>query len=90
MGIDSAKALAAKVLTDEMLAKQLSEAKTEEEFYAIIRKMGYSCSAEEFQAAFKEAKEKQPLSDEQLDQVAGGLSLVGVDYAFVGVQTSKK
>lgn len=87
--MDGAKALAAKVLTDEELAKKLGEAKTEAEFNAVIAKLGYKCTAEEFQAAFKEEQEKAPLSDEQLDQASGGLSIVGVDYAFVAVQTAK-
>ncbi|MDD3169513.1 MAG: Nif11-like leader peptide family natural product precursor [Eubacteriales bacterium] len=89
MSIDGAKALAAKVLTDAGLAKQLNEVKTEEEFKSIIAKMGYSCSMEEFEAAFKEAKKAKPLSDEQLDQASGGLSIVGVDYAFVATQTAR-
>lgn len=89
MGIDGAKALAAKVLTDEVLAKQINEAKTEAEFQAVVAKLGYSCEADEFKAAFKEAQENKPLSDDQLDQVAGGLSIVGVDYAFTAVQTAR-
>ncbi|HPF85950.1 MAG TPA: Nif11-like leader peptide family RiPP precursor [Aminivibrio sp.] len=89
MTIDSAKALAAKVLTDEALAKKLGDAKTEAEFNAVVAKLGYTCTAVEFEAAFKEAQENTPLTDEQLDQASGGLSIVGVDYAFVAVQTSK-
>ena len=89
MSIDGAKALAAKVLTDEVLAKQINEAKTEAEFQAVITKLGYSCTADEFKVAFKEARENQPISDEQLDQVAGGLSIVGVDYAFTATQTAR-
>ncbi len=89
MSNDGAKALAAKVLTDEDLAKKLGEAKTEAEFDAVVAKLGYTCTATEFEAAFKEAQEKTPLSDDQLDQASGGLSIVGVDYAFVAVQTSK-
>ena len=89
MTIDGAKALAAKVLTDEGLAKQLGEAKTEAEFNAVVAKLGYTCTAAEFEAAFKEAQENTPLSDEQLDQASGGLSIVGVDYAITAVQTSK-
>jgi predicted ribosomally synthesized peptide with nif11-like leader len=88
MSIDSARALAAKVLTDEALAKQINEAKTEAEFDGILAKLGYTCKADEFKAAFKEAKNKQPISDDQLDQAAGGLTIVGVDYAFVAVKTS--
>ena len=90
MSIDGAKALAAKVLTDAALAKQINEAKTEAEFNAVIAKLGYSCTADEFKAAFKEAQSNPELSDEQLDHVAGGLSIVGVDYAFTAVQTSKR
>jgi len=51
--------------------------------------LGYKCSAAEFEAAFKEAQEKTPLSDEQLDQASGGLSIVGVDYTFTVVMTTK-
>lgn len=89
MSIDGAKALAAKVLTDEALAKQINAAKTEAEFNAVIAKLGYSCTADEFKAAFKKAQDSQPLSDEQLDQAAGGLSIVGVDYAFTATQTAR-
>lgn len=89
MTIDSAKALAAKVLTDEALAKKLGAAKTEAEFNGVVSKLGYKCTAVEFEAAFKEAQKNTPLTDEQLDQASGGLSIVGVDYAFVAVQTSK-
>ena len=31
----------------------------------------------------------QPISDDQLDQAAGGLSIVGVDYAFTATQTAR-
>ncbi len=64
MTIESAKALAAKAVTDEDLAKQLGEAKTEAAFNAVVSKRGYTCTAEEFEAAFKEAKENTPLTDE--------------------------
>ncbi|HEY5557253.1 hypothetical protein, partial [Acetobacterium sp.] len=47
-------------------------AKTEAEFDAIVAKLGYTAKADEFKAAFKEAQEKQPISDDQLDQAAGG------------------
>lgn len=89
MTIDGAKALAAKVLTDENLAKQLGEATTEADFDAVVAKLGYTCTASEFEAAFKEAQENAPLTDEQLDQASGGLSIVGVDYAFTAVQTAR-
>jgi bacteriocin propeptide, TIGR03798 family len=89
MSIDGARALAAKVLTDEALAKQLDESKTGAEFDAVVAKLGYSCTADEFHAAFKEAQAKQPITDDQLDQAAGGLSIVGVDYAFTATQTAR-
>ena len=77
MSIDGARALAAKVLIDEALAKQINDAKTEAEFDAIVAKLDYTAKADEFKAAFKEAQEKQTISDDQLDQAAGGLSIVG-------------
>jgi predicted ribosomally synthesized peptide with nif11-like leader len=83
MSIDSARALAAKVLTDEVLEKQIKDTNSEAEFDAVITKWGYHCSVSEFVAAFKEAQAKQPISDEELDQAAGGISLVGIDYPFV-------
>ena len=83
MSIDGARALAAKVLTDEVLEKQIKDAKTEAEFDVVVAKLGYSCSAAEFVAALKEAQAKQPISDEELDHAAGGITLVGIDYPFV-------
>jgi len=83
MSIDDARALAAKVLTDEALAKQINDVKTEAEFDAIVAKLGYKVKADEFIAAFKEAQDKQPISDEELDHAAGGITLVGLDYPFV-------
>jgi predicted ribosomally synthesized peptide with nif11-like leader len=83
MSIDSARALAAKVLTDELLEKQIQDAKTEAEFDDVVAKWGYSCSVAEFMAAFKDAQAKQPISDEELDHAAGGITLVGIDYPFV-------
>ncbi len=90
MAMDDAKALAAKVLSDEKLAKELNEAKTEGEFNKIIAKLGYNTTAAEFKVAFEEARAGgRELSDKQLEQVAGGLSLVGVDFAFTIVQVNK-
>jgi len=83
MSIDGARALAAKVLTDEALENEIKAAKTEAEFDSVVAKLGYSCSAAEFIAAFKEAQAKQPISDEELDHAAGGITLVGMDYPFV-------
>ncbi|WKY47601.1 Nif11-like leader peptide family RiPP precursor [Eubacteriaceae bacterium ES3] len=74
MSIESAKALVEKVLDDENLAKQIDEVNDEAAFNALVEKLGYSCTAEEF----KEAVEKQPISDDLLDQAAGGAR--GIDF----------
>lgn len=88
MAMDDAAALAAKVLSDADLAKKLNEAKTEDEFNKIIAKLGYNTTAAEFKTAFDKARSgSKELSDAQLEQVAGGLSLVGVDYTFTVVKT---
>lgn len=92
MSADGARALAAKVLSDPEFAKELNKAQGKEAFESFVSKQGYSVTPEEFTAAFdaarKETTQNVELSDDQLDQVAGGLSIVGVDYAFVAVETS--
>lgn len=92
MSADSAKALAAKVLSDPEFATELNKAQGKEAFESFVSKQGYSVTAEEFKVAFeaarKDSTQNVALSDEQLDQVAGGLSIVGVDYAFVAVETA--
>jgi len=59
MSIDGARALAAKVLTDEALAKQINDAKTEAEFDAIVAKLGYTCKADEFNKSVVQRGDRQ-------------------------------
>lgn len=93
MTIDSAKALVAKIASDPALAKEFSAAKTEQDFLNLTKKHGYNVTLPEFKPALEEAKKNKgagkELSDDQLDQVAGGISIVGVDYAFTVVQVAK-
>lgn len=94
MSADGAKALAAKVLSDPEFAKELGKIKDKTAFESFVSKQGYNVTVEEFkvalEAASKEAKPNAELSDEQLDQVAGGLSLLGIDYAFVATKTARR
>lgn len=87
---NDAKAFVAKVMSDEALAKEIGAVKSEADFDAIAKKLGFDVKAKDFEAAFKEARNgSKELSDAQMEQVAGGLSIVGVDYAFTVVQTVK-
>jgi predicted ribosomally synthesized peptide with nif11-like leader len=94
MTANNAKALLAKLQSDQNLAKEFKNSKDESDFLAKAKKHGFEVSIEEFKKATEELKKSHAksgqLSDDELEKVAGGLSLVGVDYAFVGVQTSKK
>ena len=94
MTANNAKARLAKLQSDHALANELKNSKDEADFLEKAKKHGYEVSIAEFKTATQELKESHSksgqLSDEELEKVAGGLSLVGVDYAFVGVQTSKK
>lgn len=87
--MSDAKALVAKALSDETLLKKINEAKTEAEFDSIVGKLGYeNIKAMDFQNAFKEAMNNKT-ETKSVDQVAVGLSMVGIDYAFTAVQASK-
>ncbi len=94
MTANNAKALLAKLQSDEKLAKELKNAKSEADFLEKAKKHGYEVSIAEFKKATEELKKSHAksgeISDAELEKVAGGISLVGIDYAFVGVQTSKK
>ncbi|VBB45602.1 conserved hypothetical protein [uncultured Desulfatiglans sp.] len=82
MAIDSAEGLVAKLQSDESLRGELKKAESEADFLEIAKKMGYNVSVDEFKKAM--VKRFHPkggeLSDQQLDQVAGGLPVVGIDY----------
>jgi predicted ribosomally synthesized peptide with nif11-like leader len=90
MAIDSAEALVAKLQSDESLRAEFKKATSEEAFMEIAKKMGYNTNLDEFRKAV--AKKYHPaageLSDDDLDKAAGGLSIVGVDYAFTAIQTA--
>ncbi len=94
MTANNAKALLAKLQSDEKLAKELKNSKNESEFLEKAKKHGFEVTIADFKKATEELKKSHAksgqLSDDELEKVAGGLSLVGVDYAFVGVQTAKK
>lgn len=92
MSANNAKALVAKLGTDAAMGKEFAKAKSEADFLKVAKKHGFDVTLADFQAELAKAKKtgKKQLSDNELDQASGGLSIVGVDYAFVGVQTSKK
>lgn len=93
MSSDGAKALVAKVMSDHDFAKELNLAKSAADFQAVAGKLGYDVTQEEFKDAFDAARNELPpkgeLNDVQMEQVAGGLSIVGVDYAFTATQTAR-
>lgn len=84
MSTDGAKALVAKVLSDQELAKELDGVKNEDDFQLIVGKLGYNVTPEEFKTAFDAAKkdllQKGELLDTQMDQVAGGMGFDGSPY----------
>ncbi len=91
MSLESAKALVAKLQSDQTLAGEFRSAGSEAKLLEVAKKHGYDVTVEEFKAASKEvrsAKGAKELSDEHLDQVAAGLSIVGVDYAFTAAETA--
>jgi predicted ribosomally synthesized peptide with nif11-like leader len=93
MTANNAKALVAKLGTDEAMAKDFAKAKSEADFLKAAKKHGYDVTLQDFTAELAKAKKapkKKELSDKDLDQAAGGISIVAVDYAFVGIQTAKK
>jgi len=88
MSLSSAKALVAKLQSDTDLQADMKKAQSEQDFLNVAKKQGFDVSLAEFHAAVKESTPKGKINDEELDKVAGGLSIVGVDYAFVAIQTS--
>ncbi len=94
MTANNAKALLAKLQGDHALANELKNSKDEADFLEKAKKHGYEVSIDEFKKATEELKESHSksgqLSDSELEKVAGGLSFVGIDYAFTAVQTTKK
>lgn len=91
MTANGAEALVAKIASDKAMADEFAKSKSEADFLKIAKKHGYDVTLPDFVAALAAAK-KAPtgeLSDKELDQVAGGLSIVGVDYAFTVTQTAR-
>ena len=57
---------------EEMIAKQIQEAKSAEEIVAIAKENGGEMAMEEAQSVYDRLHHTGALSDEQLDKVAGG------------------
>ena len=91
MSLESAKALVAKLHSDAELHKKMKEAASEDEFFDLAKKHGYDFTGDEFKKAsteFVQSDDKRKAAANQ-DRGKVGLSIVGVDYAFTGVETSK-
>jgi predicted ribosomally synthesized peptide with nif11-like leader len=69
MSIDSAKAFAERLATDEVFRNQVRGAKSDEERQALVQAAGYSFTPEEWQSVASE------LSEQELEAVAGGVYL---------------
>lgn len=88
MELSNAKALVAKIASDPEVAKIFSAITSPEAFADAAKKYGYTCTLDEFKEALKTSGEaSEDMSDAELAQTSGGLSLVGVDYAFVVTET---
>lgn len=57
---------------EEMVAKQIQEAKSADEIVAIARENGGDMAMEEAQSVYDRLHHTGALSDEQLEKVAGG------------------
>ena len=92
MELNNAKALLAKIAADPEMAKVFAAITDANAFAEAAKKYGYNVTLDEFIAARKEAVDStdgQKMGLDELAQTSGGLSMVGVDYAFTVVQTSK-
>lgn len=90
MALNNAKALVAKLATDGELAKVFAAITSADAFVEAAKKNGYDCTLEEFLEAKKSAVDagEGKMSEDELSQTSGGLSLVGVDYAFTVAETA--
>lgn len=89
MAMNGAQALVAKKATDLEFAKEVETATNAGDFQEVISKYGYDCSWEDFKFASRTANSKTTKQESnQLDQLSGGLSMVGIDYGFVALNTS--
>jgi predicted ribosomally synthesized peptide with nif11-like leader len=70
MSLEAAKALIEKMKTDEAFAKKVMSVEDVTERVALINAEGFDCTAEEIKAVQSE------LSDDELDDIAGGWCLI--------------
>jgi predicted ribosomally synthesized peptide with nif11-like leader len=77
MSIESAKAFAERITTDEAFRIQLQKASSGKEHQALVQAAGYNFTQEEWKIVMSE------LSEQQLEAVAGGASTV-VSYNIPG------
>jgi predicted ribosomally synthesized peptide with nif11-like leader len=85
MSLDSFKAFSQKVLEDQELKKKAKETGINniEGIIALAKENGFEISKDDFEAAAKEFESKEELSDEDLEQVAGGVVTASVALAAV-------
>ncbi|MGN0648808.1 MAG: Nif11-like leader peptide family RiPP precursor [Oscillospiraceae bacterium] len=80
------KILLEKMNSDEVLSKKLSECKSPEEAYAAAKEAGLTDDFDTFTTVMSAVnmRLKEELSDEELDNIAGGLSEEGQNNILVG------
>ena len=84
-----------KMSKDEILAKKMSECKSPEEAYEIAKEVGLTDDIDSFKAVMTEFNKqiKGELSDDELQNVAGGLDtnewvFLGFDLAFASASAA--
>ena len=85
MSLDSFKAFSLKVLEDQELKKKAKEIGINniEGIISLAKENGFDIQKEDFEAAAKEFQSKDELSDEDLEQVAGGFVTASVALGAV-------
>ncbi len=85
MSLDKFKAFSQKVLEDQELKKKAKEIGMNDldGIIALAKENGFDITKEDFEAAAKEFESNNELSDEDLEQVAGGVVTVGLALAAV-------
>ena len=75
-----------KMASDEALAKKMSECKAPEEAYEVAKEAGLTDNIETFQAVMTAVNKqiKGELSDDELDNVAGGIDVGLLVTTIVG------
>jgi len=77
MSIESAKKFMVRIKTDEEFALKISECKAKEARMEAVKAAGFDFTPEEL------ADVNSELSDDELDQVAGGRTILGCSDAFL-------